>query len=557
MKTKHIFALCAAGLFGLSGCVGDLEVQPLDQNLITAEEAYSDPASYTKALMKIYSIWALHSQDGKNGTCDISGIDGGNSQILRSWFNLQEVSTDEAKCIWPNAWCSAINCLAWADEKNEAEEGVYQFGMYIVSLVNEFMKNVGNAPEEMRSQYAAEARFNRALAYYILMDAFGYPPFITENNYSNSPSQVSREELFNFIESELNDIRGSLPEARQGEYGRADQGAVDALLARMYLNAEVYTGKNRYTDCITACKRIIAAGYELADNYANLFKADNGQNSDTRKEIIFPICFDGTLTQTWGGTSYIILASRAITPDDPTCGFTVSGWGGLLATGNLLRQFEYADPQAPTSDNILDKRGIFSSKYTDENGEWVQRSSMDITNLTGVFTAESWAVFKYCNTTSTGEMGPNSINGEDADTDFPFFRLGDVYLMYAEAVARGGQGGDMSTAVDYVNQLRRRGYGDDNHQINAAWLTANATLSDTNASVQYGNILNERSRELYWEAIRRTDLIRFGLFTSGSYVWSFKGGVQQGIGVDDKYNLYAIPTSDLSVNPNLNQNEGF
>ena len=182
---------------------------------------------------------------------------------------------------------------------------------------------------------------------------------------------------------------------------------------------------------------------------------------------------------------------------------------------------------------------------------------MDITNLTGVFTSESWAVFKYCNTTSTGEMGPNSINGEDADTDFPFFRLGDVYLMYAEAVIRGGQGGDMNTAVDYVNQLRRRGYGDDNHQIDKAWLAANATLAGTNASVQYGNILNERSRELYWEAIRRTDLIRFGLFTSGSYVWSFKGGVQQGIGVDNKYNLYAIPTSDLSVNPNLNQNEGF
>lgn len=538
MKTKYLATLGIAGILGLTGCVGDLDVQPLDKNVITADGAYSDPASYEKALMKIYSIWAIHSQEGKNGTCDISGIDGGNSQILRSWFNLQTVSTDEAKCVWPNTWCEAINGLKWADEKNEAEEGVYQFGMYIVSLVNEFMKNVGNAPEEVRAQYAAEARFNRALAYYILMDAFGYPPFITEANYSNAPTQIERAQLFDFIESELNAIRPDLPQARQGTYGRADQGAVDALLARMYLNAETYTGTPRYNDCIEACKRIFNAGYALASNYADLFKADNGQNPDTQKEIIFPICFDGTKTQTWGGCSYIILASRAVEFDDPTAGFTVSGWGGLIATKNLLLQFDYADPENPTSDNILDKRGIFDSKG---------RPSMEITNITGVFTEQGWAVYKFCNTTSTGEMGPNSINGEDVDTDFPFFRLADVYLMYAEAVARGGQGGDMNTAVEYVNQLRRRGYGDDSHDISAAWLTEN----------DFRNLLDERSRELYWEAIRRTDLIRFGLFTSNSYVWPYKGGTYQGIGVDDKYNLYAIPTSDLTVNPNLKQNEGF
>jgi len=538
MKAKYILTVFVAGILGLASCTGDLDVQPLDPNVITGEGAYTDAESYNKGLMKIYSIWAIHSQDGKSGECDISGIDGGNSQILRSWFNLQVTSTDEAKCVWPNSWCEAINGLKWGDEKNEAEEGVYQFGMYIVSLVNEFMKNVGNAPDNVKTQYAAEARFNRALAYYLLMDAFGYPPFITEDNYSIAPAQVTRQELFNYIETELTEIRSDLPAALQGEYGRADQGAVDALLARMYLNAAVYTGTARYDDCITACKRIISAGYALADNYADLFKADNGQNSDTRKEIIFPICFDGTKTQTWGGTSFIILASRAQTFTDPTAGFTVDGWGGLITTKNLLLQFDYSDSNDPTSDNILDKRGIFDSK---------DRSSMEITNITGVFDKQGWAVYKFCNTTSTGAMGPNSVNGEDADTDFPFFRLGDVYLMYAEAVARGGAGGDMNTAVGYVNQLRSRGYGDDNHNISSAWLTEN----------NYRNILNERSRELYWEAIRRTDLIRFGLFTSNSYVWPYKGGTYQGIGVDSKYNLYAIPTSDLSVNSNLNQNDGY
>lgn len=205
---------------------------------------------------------------------------------------------------------------------------------------------------------------------------------------------------------------------------------------------------------------------------------------------------------------------------------------------NLIRKFEYADTDDPTCHNIIDCRGIF-----DSDGH----PNIDITDLSGLFNEQSWAVYKYCNTTSTGEMGPNSINGEDVDTDFPMFRLADVYLMYAESVARGGQGGDMGKAVEYVNQLRRRGYNDNSHDINAAWLTAD----------NFHNILDERCRELYWEAVRHTDLIRYGLLTSDEYIWPFKGGVKEGIGVNDKYNLFAIPTSDISVNPNLKQNTGF
>ena len=127
------------------------------------------------------------------------------------------------------------------------------------------------------------------------------------------------------------------------------------------------------------------------------------------------------------------------------------------------------------------------------------------------------------------------------------FRLGDVYLMYAEAVARGGQGGSLATAVSYINALRSRAYGDNVHGITEAWLTENG----------YQNILDERCRELYWEGVRRTDLIRFGLYTSANYLWTFKGGVLTGVGVDKRYNVFPIPTTDLSVNGNLHQNEGY
>lgn len=130
------------------------------------------------------------------------------------------------------------------------------------------------------------------------------------------------------------------------------------------------------------------------------------------------------------------------------------------------------------------------------------------------------------------------------DLDFPLFRLGEVYLMYAEAVVRGGSGGDINTAVNYINQLRQRAYRNTSGNITASDLTPDF-------------ILDERARELYWEAIRRTDLIRFGKFTSSTYLWPWKGGVKNGQGVDAHFNLYPISADDIIANPHLTQNPGY
>ena len=215
------------------------------------------------------------------------------------------------KNAWNDAWCTEVNYMTWTTNKVEPIEGVYQRCMYIVALVNEFLKNIPNAPESIdKESYIAQARFNRAFAYYILMDMFALPPFITEKNYSIEPAPLSREDLFNWIEAELNEIKPNLPSPRS-EYGVADQAVASSLLARMYLNAEVYTGKARYSECINACNEVIKAGYQLADNYADLFKADNGENPDTKKEIIYPIIFDGDKTQSWGMAAIIIGARGA------------------------------------------------------------------------------------------------------------------------------------------------------------------------------------------------------------------------------------------------------
>lgn len=547
MNFKYLTAsLFASALFSLTGCVGDLDVFPLDEQVISADKAYSDAESYTKALNKIYSVWALSGQDG-SGSSDISGLDPGNTVMLRCWFTLQESTTDEAKCAWNDSWVSAINSITWSTSQVESVEGAYQRAMYIVALVNEFMKNIPNAPAEInQAQYAAEARFCRALAYYTLMDLFARPPFITEENYSLAPSQISRPELFNWIETELTSIYNALPKKRS-QYGRADQHTVDALLARMYLNAEVYTGTARYTDCISRCNSIITSNdYELADKYAELFMANNGENPNASKEIIFPIIADGNNTRSYG-IGAIILGSRSSSESSEATYGCVAGWDGFRSTGNLVRNFEFpnSDESTWTADNILDKRGIFYSN----------NRSIDITtSAQGTFTKEGWAVYKFTNLNSDGSKGKNATF---PDTDFPLFRLADIYLMYAEATARGGQGGDLQQAATYINLLRERGYGNNNHSIDASWLTANAPVAGSNASVKYGNILNERSRELYWEATRRTDLIRFGLFTSNTYTWAEKGGVITGVGVKDRYNIFPIPESDMSVNGSLTQNEGY
>ena len=534
MKAKYILSAVFGTVLTLSSCTGDLEVQPLDPSVMTGDKAYAEEGAYEKGLAKIYSVWAMSGQDGE-GSSDIDGLDAGNCQLMRCWWNLNEVCTDEAKNAWGDTWVEAINGIAWNTIQNEAIEGAYQRNMFVIALANEYIRQCNKTDFTKKNQYIAEARFCRALSYAVLLDLFRNPPFIHDGNFSIAPAPIGdsekriNPELFAWIVSELKECKVDLPLARQGDYGHADQGAVDFLLARLYLNAEVYTGEKYYTECIEACKNVIASGYTLADKYENLFLADNSTTS--KSEIIFPIIYDGSVTATWGGMTFLIMAS--IGGEDAEmkdyCGVN-GGWDGHRATGNFVNIFDFEDEANPTAATILDKRGMFY-----DNGR-----SLHITSTPkATFTSEGWGVSKYRNVTSTGNV--NNIAWPD--TDFPLFRLADVYLMYAEAILRGGIGGDKAAATSYINQLRARGYTGTKGNISEGDLTLNF-------------ILDERARELYWEGVRRTDLIRFGKFTTG-YNWDFKGGVPTGSNVDEKYIVYPIPTSDLTVNGNLVQNPGF
>jgi hypothetical protein len=518
------FLIAALSLITFS-CMKDLDTVPIDPDELTSASVYENPDSYIQVLAKLYAGLAVSGQTGPSGNADISGIDEGFGQYLRGFWYMQELTTDEAVIAWNDQTIKDLHWQTWGASDVFITAFYYRI-MYQVTLCNEFIRETtdGKLDErgisgDIRGQIAffrAEARFLRALSYWHAIDHFGNVPFVTEDDPVGAffPEQISRADLFNYVEGELLAIEDLMKEPRQNDYGRADKAAVWMLLAKLYLNAEVYTGTPRHTECLTYCNKILNAGYSLEENYQHLFLADNAYSS----EVIFPVTFDGLNTRTWGGTTFIIHAAVGGTMNPADFGID-GGWGGTRTTSAFVNIFG--------QNNTSDKRAMF---YKDGQ-------NLEIEDI-GSFT-DGWAITKFKNVTRDGGTGSHQTF---TDTDFPMFRLADVYLMYAEAVLRGGTGGDVGTAIDYFNQLRRRAYGNSNGDV---------------SQIDLERVLNERARELYWEGHRRTDLVRYGLFTGGDYLWPWKGDVKEGIATDAKYNLFPIPAADLTANLNLKQNPGY
>ena len=373
----------------------------------------------------------------------------------------------------------------------------------------------------MKTYGVAEARFIRAYAYYYLMDLFGATPIITEvkDNLTTS-DRKSRAEVFAFIESELKAIENDLKAPKTNEYGRVDKAAAWALLSRLYLNAEVYTGTPRWADCMEYATKVINSGYSLAPNYKNLFLADNDTNG-AQNENIFTANFDGLSSKTWAGSTFLVHASIGGAMSAQNYGVG-SGWAGIRTTKSLVQKFNGTN-NPPTA--WTDARAMFFT-----NGQEYEISS--ISNF-----KHGYAITKYKNITSAGAKGKDPA-GDFVDTDVALIRLAEIYLNYAEAAMRSGN--NTANALTYVNLLRSR----------AGVTTLGAVTTD--------EILNERARELYWEGFRRTDLIRYNQFVEGTYLWPFKGGVAAGAAVDNFRKLYPIPANVvLSSGGVIKQNTGY
>lgn len=509
----------------VTSCAKKLDLYP--QNDLTPATVYSTPEGYKSVLAKVYGGLATTGNAGPAGASDIQGLDeGSQSPFIRGFFNCEELPTDEAVVAWNDQTIKDFHNLKWSSG-DPFLLGMYARPIYNISVANEYLRE--STPEKLDGRgitgadkdeiisTRAEVRFLRAFNYWVMMDLFGKSTFITEEDAvgTDLPQEIGRADLFKYIEDELTAIDADLKPAKSIEYGRVDQAAAWALLARMYLNAEVYTGTPRWADALNYAQKVINAGYSLQPSYARLFMADNDSQKD---EFIFAVNCDGLNTQSYGNTTFFVHAPAG---DDHDAYGVGGGWYGYRTTSAFTNLFEDLD-------GSTDQRAMFSNTSN--------ATINDISDFN-----QGIHVRKYVNIRFDG--GPTKdVTRNFADVDYPVFRLSEMYLIYAECYLRGG-GGDRGTALSYLNKIRTRAYGGS---------------SDGNLSnLDLQTVLDERGRELYWEGHRRTDLIRYGLLTTSTYLWPWKGGVASGTGVDSKYNIFPIPATDLTSNTNLTQNDGY
>ena len=508
-----VLALSAA----MTSCVWDLNVTPIDPNANTADKALVNEAAYEQFLSGVYLGFATSGYYGANGGASISGLDGGASQYIRGLYHHSELTTDESVCGWNDQTIKNFHWMNWTTD----DTFIYAFYSRIfmqVGMANEFIReaNASDVTFAKKQQYIDEARVLRAIAYYHAIDNFGNVPFADESAVVGvNPDQISRADLYDWLENELKDLvsNSALPDKNGTVYGHANKSVAKFLLAKLYLNAEVFTGKAAYDKCASVLTDLMDDGYSLHTSskgtyspYQELFLADNDQCTD---EIIFAVEQDGVNTTSYGATNYLIFASTGGAMDPDEMGIS-SGWGGLRMTPEFYNKFS-AD----------DARALF---YTDTQ-------VADIDDI-GEF-SNGMAFRKFRNRTSDGGYGKEA---GFVDTDFPMMRYADVLLMAAECQVRGA---GVNGAIAGFNAVRARA------GLNPI---SNPTLQD---------ILDERARELYQECWRRNDLIRFGQFTSGSYLWQWKGNVKEGTAVDDYRALFPIPDSDRLANTKLQQNPGY
>lgn len=568
-------ALASVMVLGMSSCTDELNIHSIDPKT-------SPTYNVEQLLTKQYATLGTTGQKGPAGSADLS-MDEGESGFYRTVFNLEELPTDEVFWAWQtDDGIPALTNMTW-NAGTSRTLWAYSRLSYDITLYNQF---ISEQTGKLSDDQIAEVRFLRALHYYYFLDLFHRAPFKTEFN-GDLPTEKVGKDLYDWIDAELTDIEGKLQPI--GSYnnatgfGRADCGAAYALHAQLCLNAEVYTDGqvNGYAKAKDYCDKIInSKAYSLSKDskngysgYAQLFMADNDENEQAMKEIIFPIRQDGAKTRQYGGATYLVSAPRA--NGMPYMG-TNNGWSCILARKQLVEKFFSNDADIP----MLKKEKEDDEKYKDtigfsafKNSYAAQGKSTEDAVIAwdkqkGVSTADVIAKAHDDRAMFYGGIGGDHVrtlapnkqitsfydglsivkwqglrsDGKDhhdvyyADTDIPLFRLGVIYLTRAECEYRLG---DSNSALKDLKELSERAN------------TAAPTSVDANI------LINEWAKETYMEGRRRSDLIRFGLFTSGKYLWSFKGGSEFGSGVESYLKFYPLPASDLAGNPNLHQNTGY
>ncbi|ANU56259.1 starch-binding outer membrane lipoprotein SusD [Bacteroides caecimuris] len=550
MKIRYIKQLFSAALIaslslGVTSCINDLNISPIDPQ---TDGSFDQQGVFVKG----YAMLGLTGQKGIAGSADLDGQDEGESGFYRTTFNCNELPSDE--CLW--AWqdnqdIPQFTNINW-NSSSQRTEWVYVRLGYNITQYNFFLDQTEGKTDEETLRQRAEIRFLRALHYWYFLDLFGKAPF--KEHFNNElPVEKKGAELYAYIQNELNDIEGNMYEPRQAPFGRADKAANWLLRARLYLNAGVYTGQTDYAKAEEYAGKVIDSGYELCDNYAELFMADNDENPNAMQEIILPIRQDGVKTRNHGGSVYLICATRIA--GMPRMG-TTNGWSCIFARAAMVQKFFPDLTKVPVlpDDVEIPNEGLdtdaqidaFDAQYGLRTEDIIQaagddramlysgvgggRRKLQTDAITG-FT-NGLSIVKWQNYRSDGKPVNHT---EYPDTDIPLFRLAEAYLTRAEALFRQ----DKDATAD-INKLRSR---------------ANCTRMVETVTEQ--ELIDEWSREFYMEGRRRSDLVRFDMFTTNKYVWDWKGGTMNGAPVASHYNVFPVPVSDLNNNPNMSQNSNY
>jgi starch-binding outer membrane protein, SusD/RagB family len=543
MNKRNIILGILLSTLMITSCVEDLDIKPKDPNTIMAGNLGDNPIYMKQTLGKIYASFMLSGQ-GSNGGDDIAASDGNFFTTSRALWNVQEITTDEAICGWGDVGISDLNTQTWSAQ-NPFLTALYQRLGLSITYANDFIRLTNGDTDPAVMQYNAEARFLRALAYAWYIDLFANPPFTTDADGVGKfyPKQLDpdmktgRAKLFNYIVSELKSIEPILGEPKFS-YPQADKASAWMLLARVYLNAQVYTGTAKWDSCKIYADKVISSGkYSLAANYRQNFSADNGK---TNPEMIFALEQDGVNTQGYVGTTFLIESSsdaRYIRAEDFHGLTSNTNWNGNRSRKQFMNVLvdtiaTYGNVPVPANDTLF-------AKSKDKRVLLKMKKSMNIPSASssgdyGI------GVYKFTAKNTDGTQAAN-YNAAYASTDFPIFRYADALLMRAEASYRLG---NIANAVTDINAIRTRAFG-------------NATGNITAAQLNDKFLLDERGREFYYEAQRRTDLVRFGQFTDGTYRWQWKGGTFNGAATDKNLNVFPIPGDEVSANPNIKQNPGY
>lgn len=551
MKTrsiKHIFsvALLSAAALGATSCVNDLDISPIDP-----QTSYS--FNQGEVFVKGYAMLGLTGQKGVAGSPDLDGQDEGESGFYRTTFNCNELPTDE--CVW--AWQDNVDIpqftkIGWNSSSQRTEWAYVRLG-YDITQYNFFLDQTEGKTDTESLHQRAEIRFLRAMHYWYFLDLFGKAPF--KEHFSNElPVEKKGTELYAYIQKELGDIENDMYEPRKAPFGRADKAANWLLRARLYLNAAVYTGTPDYANAVDYSTKVINSGYKLCPDYKLMFMADNDENEKAMQEIILPIRQDGVKTRNYGGSTYLICGTR--TSGMPRMG-TTNGWSCIFARAAMVKNFFSDLTKVPTLPSDVDvpakstidtdeKIDAFDAQYNLRTTDMIKaagddramfyagvgggRRKLQTDAITGF--NDGLSIVKWQNIRSDGKA-TNST--EYPDTDIPLFRLAEAYLTRAEALFRQGK-----DATADINELRKR---------------ANCTRMVQTVTEQ--ELISEWSREFYLEGRRRSDLVRFGMFTTSKYLWDWKGGAANGTTVASFYNVYPIPASDHNNNINMSQNTGY